>query len=174
MTTTAAPYSEQDTVSATADAFGTVILPKLGSFQALRVNQLTTTLAFYNGQYLYTIYMREYYWLVPGFDKAVHIVSQADYAPIPAIFTSAHEIRRVFATYAVSNTPRPVAGLRIKLQQGQATLNWPAATNASAYQVQAMGGLAQTNWQVLASPATNSWSESTTTTLRFYRVFIEP
>ena len=174
MTTTAAPYSEQDTVSATADAFGTVMLPKLGSFQALRVNQLTTTLAFYNGQYLYTIYMREYYWLVPGFDKAVHIVSQADYAPIPAIFASAHEVRRVFATKTVSNTPRPVAGLHIKLQPGQAVLNWLAARNASAYQVQAVGGLAQTNWQVLASPATNSWSESTTTTQRFYRVFIEP
>jgi hypothetical protein len=60
------------------------------------------------------------------------------------------------------------------LQLGQAVFNWLAASNASAYQVQAVGGLAKTNWQVLASPATNSWSESTTTTQRFYRVFIEP
>ena len=173
-TTTFGPYTDQDNVSATADAFGTVILPELGSFQALRVNQVTSTLVFISGQYFYTTYLREYYWLVPGFDKAGHIVSQADYAPIPAIFTSAHEIRRVFSTNAVSNTPRPVAGLHIKLQPGQAVLNWLAASNASAYQVQAVGGLAQTNWQVLASPATNSWSESTTTTQRFYRVFIEP
>ena len=173
-TTTAAPISEQDTVSVTVDAFGTIILPQLGAFQALRVNQLTTTREFISGQLINTFYIREYYWLVPGFDKAVHIVSQADYAPIPAIFTSAHEIRRVFSTNAVSNTPRPVAGLLIKLQLGQAVFNWLAASNASAYQVQAVGGLAKTNWQVLASPATNSWSESTTTTQRFYRVFIEP
>ena len=167
--------TETDTVSAAVDAYGTVLLPQLGSFPALRVNQLTT-----NVEYLpfvgpsATNYIREYYWLVPGFDKAVHIVSQQDSTPPPAKFTSAVEVRRVFATNYVMNVPSPVGSLRINLLKGKALLNWLVESNASAYQVQAVGDLAMTNWLILASPATNFWSEPLTSTQRFYRVFVEP
>jgi len=172
--TTLETITEQDSVSATVDAFGTVILPQLGSFPALRVNQLTTTKEFIGNTLFNTFYIREYYWLVPGFDKAVHIVSQVSSTPPPANFTSAYEIRRVFAVYSVSLIPSPVGSLRISLQKDSAILDWLAASNASAYQVQAVGDLTLTNWQILASPASNSWSEPVTTTQRFYRVFIEP
>lgn len=174
LSTTYTTITEQDSVSAAVDAFGTVILPQLGSFPALRVNQLTTTKEFIGNTLFNTFYIREYYWLVPGFDKAVHIVSQVSSTPPPANFTSAYEIRRVFAVYSVSLIPSQVGSLRISLQKDSAILDWLAASNASAYQVQAVGDLTLTNWQILASPASNSWSEPVTTTQRFYRVFIEP
>jgi len=167
--------TETDAVSARVDAYGTVKLPQLGSFPALRVNQTTTTAEYIPGYGLFdTYYIREYYWLVPGFDKAVHIVSQSDPSPPPALFTDGYEVRRVFATNTVAFAPSLVAGLSLNRFKGNAVLNWVSASNASAYQVQAAGDRAITNWQLLASPATNSWSEPLTATQRFYRVFIEP
>jgi hypothetical protein len=55
-----------------------------------------------------------------------------------------------------------------------AILNWTQATNASAYEVEALGALSATNWQSVSLPASNSWSEALTTTQRFYRVSIKP
>ena len=161
----------QISVSASVDAYGKVILPQIGSFQALRVNQLTTDQAVLGTEPLGPpTYFREFFWLVPGIGKAVHIVSNYGPTPPPANFSSAWEVRRVFAGSAV---PSPVSGLGIKLAKGKAILNWMTASNASAYQVQAAGGVAMTNWQILATPTTNFWSEFLTPTQRFYRVLIE-
>lgn len=117
---------------------------------------------------------REYYWLVPGFDKAVHIVSDTESSPPLEPLTFANEVRRVFSRSLVASGPNPVGRLAIQLAKGRAVLNWTTATNASAYQVQGIGSPGNTNWQILSSPATNYWSEALTATQRFYRVFITP
>jgi hypothetical protein len=166
--------TEQDNISATVDAYGTVVLPNLGSFPALRVNQLTTSEVLLEGTLFETTYLREFYWLVPGFDKAVHIVSTVSSSPPPDDFTSASEIRRVFAQFTVPASLTPVNGLHLVITNEIALLTWPATTNASAYQVEALGNLAGTNWLILASPAANSWSEMLTPTQRMYRVFAKP
>ena len=167
-------YTESDTVTAAVDAYGTVILPQLGSFPALRVNQLTAVNESFGGLFVNTFYLREYYWLVPGFDKAVHIVSQQYSSPPPALFTSGYEVRRVFATNTVASAPVSLAGLRLDLVKGRAVLSWSNVLSATGYQVKTAGNPASTNWQVLATPATNYWSEALTSTQRFYRVFSVP
>jgi hypothetical protein len=166
----------QETVSAAVDAFGTIILPQLGQFQAVRVNLLNTQQEYLGSEpYGSAVYFREFYWLVPGIGKAVDIISTDSTTIPPANFSSVYELRRVFEASSTTNTPpEPVSNLSLSLQNGEATLNWLQATNASDYQVQALGDLIATNWQIMASPTSNSWSESVTSTQRFYRVFIEP
>jgi hypothetical protein len=161
-----APYVFVDTITSTADAYGTIVLPEIGSFQALRVNQLTEEEELVEGIPVGTYYVREYFWLVPGIGEAVDIVSTDASEPPAANFASAAEIRIVF--------PQGVANLRIQLQGDSANLTWPAATTQFGYQLQVIDDLSMTNWQVLASPASNSWLDPLTNTQRFYRVFIEP
>lgn len=168
--TTYGIVTEQDTVNATVDAFGTVILPQLGSVQALRVNQVTTTVELYGSEPIATYYLREYYWLSPGFDKAVHIVSQLSDSLTPENFTSASEIRRVFALGPLTT----VDGLQIIAKNGAACLTWNNETNVPAYEVQELGDLTTTNWQILAMPGSNTWSDAMTSTQRFYQVFNLP
>jgi hypothetical protein len=165
--TTLSPYTVTDTVTNSVDAYGTVVLPQIGQVQALRVNELTEQLLVWSGIRI-TNYIREYFWLVPGIGKAVDIVSSESSTPPPASFTSADEVRRVFEINS------SVSNLRLQVQKGLASLCWLPATNAAGYQVRAIGGLTMTNWQILASPVSNSWSEAVTATQRFYRVFIEP
>ena len=160
------PYTFNDTVTASVDAYGTVVLPQIGRVQALRVNELTEEQELFDSVPVATFYIREYFWLVPGIGKAVDIFSSESSTPPPAVFTSADEVRRIFEV-----SP---AGLQVHLQSGLAILNWLPATDVPGYQVQAIGDLTMTNWQILASPASNSWSEAVTATQRFYRVFIRP
>jgi hypothetical protein len=161
-----APYELIDTITSTVDAYGTIVLPQIGSFQALRVNQLTEETELVGSTPVGSYYFRTYFWLVPGIGKAVEIVStDASEAP-PANFTSAAEIRIVF--------PQTIKNLKIQLQGGSAKLTWPVTITQLGYQVQMISDLSLTNWQVLALPASNSWLDPLTTTQRFYRVFIEP
>jgi len=167
-TTNISPYTINDTVTASVDAYGTVVLPQIGKVQALRVNELTEEHVIIHFQPPQTNYVRDFFWLVPGIGKAVDIVSSISTSPPPTNFTLAYEVRRVFEANP--------AGLQIHLQSGLAILNWLPATGVHGYQLQlqAIGDLTMTNWQILASPASNFWSEALTPTQRFYRVFIEP
>jgi hypothetical protein len=164
------------TASATVDAYGTVVLPQIGEFQALRVNQLTSNRAWYGPFPLASYYFREYYWLVPGLGKALQIISLNSNTPPSSTLTSVYEIRRVFEASSVTNSGglSPMAGLQILVESSLATLSWQAAANASGYLVEGLPTLDSTDWQLLGSPTTNSWSESLTTTQRFYRVFSRP
>lgn len=159
-------------VSATVDAYGTVALPQIGEVAALRVNQLTMAQSFLGG----IQYFREYYWLVPGIGKAVHVISAHSDSPPPLGFTNTYEVRRMFEANSLSPPPvfTPVANLHIQTQGGLALLTWQPATNASGYRVDGLGTLATTNWQSLGLPTTNFWSDSLTATQRFYRVYVRP
>jgi hypothetical protein len=171
------PVSLHLTASASVDAYGTLVLPQIGEVPALRVNQLNTQQDFFfgfpDGD---PTYFREYYWLVPGIGIALHIISNSSNSPPILSFAPANEVRRVFESSSVTNQAAltPVGNLHIRLQNGVAILNWTQATNASAYEVEALGALSATNWQSVSLPASNSWSEALTTTQRFYRVSIKP
>ena len=170
-------YEEIDvTASATVDAYGTLVLPQIGEVPALRVNQLNREQIFLGVLLLETTYFREYFWLVPGIGKAVHVISAPSTNPPSLSFAPGQEVRRMFAASGITNPPTfgPVASLHIRLQSLLAVLEWPRQTNASGYRVEALGNMARTNWQLLSQPATNSWSESLTTTQRFYRVLWKP
>ena len=173
-TSTFPPFTFNETVTCSADAYGSVVLPQIGRVQALRVNQLTAAQELLGSTPITTYYLREYFWLVPGIGKAVDIISSTSSTPPLAIFASADEVRRVFQVSCVSSTWQRATNLQIQLKTGQASLNWLSATNGSGYQVQAVSTPTMTNWQIMAYPASNSWSEALTATQRFYRVFIQP
>lgn len=164
------------TATATVDGYGTVVLPQIGEVSALRVNQLNCEQIFIFGLPFETSYFREYYWLVPGIGKAVHVISVSGDSPPALNLTTAQEVRRVFEAGGITKPPAfgPVVGLRLRQQNTLAVLDWLLQTNASGYRVEVLGNAADTNWQLLSQPATNSWSEALTTTQRFYRVWWKP
>lgn len=165
------------TAQASVDAYGTLVLPGIGEVPALRVNEvheydyIDLTLGFLN----YTNYFRDYYWLVPGVGKAVEIISiPSTSGPPPENLTTAGNMSRVFEASGVQPAPYPVTALCIRLQNGQAMLDWNVETNAFGYQVQAVSNLDTNNWRLVGEPATNAWSEPATNTERFFRVFAKP
>jgi hypothetical protein len=168
------------TSQAQADAYGTVVLPGIGEVPALRVNEVNTyeVTDLSLGIPLSTEYFRNYYWLVRGVGKAVHIISNGATTVPPANFTTAKTVLRVFAASNVTDGPslRPVAALRIRAQPQMAILDWLSETNRSGYRVESLDFLGGTNWQVLAEPSGNSWSNALlpAATQRFYRVFSKP
>jgi hypothetical protein len=168
------------TSQAEVDAYGTVVLPGLGEVPALRINEVNSyeRTDVWLGWPLDTQCFRSYYWLVRGVGQAVHIISNAELAVPPANFTTAKYLLRVFAASKVTDGPalRPVAALRIRTRPGMAILDWLSETNRSGYRVESLDFLGATNWQVLAEPVGNAWSNSlpSTPTQRFFRVFSKP
>jgi len=165
------------TAEASVDAYGTVVLPGIGEVPALRVNEIHR----YDyrddlGIFSYTAYYRNYYWLVPGIGKAVDIISEADLsAPPPANLTTARTLYRVFEASHLQAPPHPVADLRIRVQAGQAILDWQNETNVSGYRVESIQNLGTTNWALVGEPSTNTWTQAVGTNLqRFFRVFAKP
>src|ERR1017187_1427571 len=148
-TTTAAPISEQDTVSVTVDAFGTIILPQLGAFQALRVNQLTTTREFISGQLINTFYIREYYWLVPGFGMAFVF----PHPPCP--------LSRYF-----SPPPMRSAGFFPLMPSATPPAPWPVCSSNCNWDRQSLTGLPQAMPPPIKSKPWAAWPRPTGRFLR--------
>ncbi len=165
------------TSQAQADAYGTIVLPGLGELPSLRVNELHTWVVTNQTLGIVTTeYFRNYYWLVRGVGKAVDMISEPDIGPPPADFTTARFILRVFEASKVTDasTIRPVTGLRARAQSGKVILNWVQETNCSGYRVEGLTLLGSTNWQVLAEPAANAWTNPTPANQGFFRVFSKP
>ena len=162
------------------DAYGTVVLPGIGEVPALRVNEVNTyvitnfTLPFPP----ITECFRNYYWLVRGIGSAVHIVSYPESKAPSDDFTEAKTVLRVFAASRVPDAPtlRPVSALRIRTEPGRFILTWQAETNRSGSRVEGLSLLGTTNWQVLAEPSANSWSNALAPTAlqQFFRVLSKP
>jgi hypothetical protein len=123
-------------------------------------------------------YFRNYYWLVPGIGKAVHAISAGSTTVPPESLTTAKTLLRVFESSNVEppSEPRPVSGLRIRLQTGSIVLDWDAAADAGAYSVRRFQELGGNEWELAGEPATNSWSEILTSSRaqRFYSVWTKP
>ena len=166
------------TADASVDAYGTILLPGIGSVPALRVNEVHTyryqdiTLGILN----YTNYFRDYYWLVPSIGKAVDIISQSSQTGPPVTnFATAGSFLRVFESSTAG--PHPVAGLRIQpLSSLTIILDWQSDTNATGYRVEVAGTLATNGWQTLAEPTSNSWVEAfmPAVSQRFFKVSTKP
>jgi hypothetical protein len=159
---------------AQVDAHGTIVLPGLGEVPALRVNELNTyeltdlTL----GIPIPTTYFRNYYWLVRGVGKAVHVISApSTVGPPPPAFSIARTVTRVFEA-----SPRPVENPRIRQQGDQAVLDWLQHTNGSGYRVESRRDVAVGGWEARGQPTNNVWTESLTNgePRMFFRVFLKP
>lgn len=174
-------YEFSDT--ATVDAQGTLVLPNLGAFQALRVHEVHS----YTGQMYGYPYETEtnqyYYWLVPDLGVAAQITIYGNVTidgfdvEIPP-FTNSVE-RMYYASYytppRITNNYVP-GNLFIQSPNRGVSLDWLPFTNSinnlvsTDYQVQAISSLSSTNWQVLGLTTGTNWLDTLSPTQRFYRV----
>jgi hypothetical protein len=169
------------TSQASVDAWGTVVLPSLGELPALRLNEMNTydvRDAETGTSYGVTTF-RNYYWLVRGIGKAVHIISPGyTGSSAPSDFPSAKTYLRTFESNTARSylTPLPAAELRIRHQGSWAVLDWRQETNATCYRVETLGSLPSTSWQLVTEVPVNTWSNllPTAETQRYYRVFSKP
>lgn len=173
-------YTFSDT--STVDAQGTLVLPDLGTFTALRVHEVHGYTGVEFGFWTVEVVTNQYYyWLVPGLGVAVQIAmygnNTVDGETPP--FTNSVE-RMYFASYFNSTNTTPSTNypgnLHVKLQGGAAVLNWSTFTNlttsqvSTGYQVQASGSLTGANWHLLGLTSSTNWSDALSPTQRFYRV----
>jgi hypothetical protein len=165
--------------TAEVDAYGTLALPGLGEVPALRVNEVNTydftdlTL----GLPMPSQHFRNYYWLVKGIGKAVHIISDGRETMPPPNFNPAKTVLRVFEASDFEDQPlRAVAGLRIRLEDDLIMLDWAPDSSASGYRVETAEDVAATAWRLVAEPSAPSWSEAVVAAewQKFFRVFAKP
>jgi hypothetical protein len=160
------------TAQAEVDAWGTVVLPVLGEFPTLRVNEVHhyqfTDLTL--GLPIQDQYVRYYYWLVGGMGPAVEIFSSFQTNTPSPDLTTAAVVQRVFLA-----RPWTASEVRIRLQNGQVRLDWRLESETSGYRVETKPNLTNTNWMFVAEPSANSWTEPVLSDpSRFFRVFVKP
>ena len=173
------PVAYHFTASAQVDAYGTLVLPGIGEVPALRVKEVHDYEESENvsGSWFPIVSQTNiyYYWLSPQIGIAAQVLQLGDNTLFPTPLPNTNAFLRVFESSVSSNqSTSPVTGLRLHLQGNLAILNWNQQTNIAGYQVESLGALTSTNWQVLGAPGTNSWSDPLTLTQRFYRVFYHP
>ena len=173
------PFDYLFTTTATVDAYGTIILPNLGSLPALRVHEAQDNQIDLFGSPLEDGPDDFYYWLVPGLGVAMQILqNQPDSYGL--LGTTNNYVERFFYANYFTNTPGWVSypanpgNLRIHLVSGTVHLTWLPFTNCTSYQVQAVNLPVQTNWQLLGSTTVTNWSETISPTQRIYRVVGQP
>lgn len=175
-------YEFSDT--ATVDAQGTLILPKFPSLQAWQVHEVHVYNGLLDGEEPpFEVETNQYYyWLVPGLGVAAQITIYGEVfvegiAEAPTYTNSVQ--RMYYASYyiAPAGTSNSVPqDLFIHLQNGSVALNWLPFTDSAnnlvstGYQVQAVGSLSGTNWQILGLTSDTNWSDSLSSTQRYYRV----
>lgn len=174
----------QFTATATVDAYGTLILPSgIGIVPALRVHEIHVYQAseeisggdpvpvdLNTNQY--------YYWVVPHMGVAVQVFELGDNVLYPIGLPNTNSVERMFqASYYTNriptNSPTPV-NLYVQLHNGSVLLNWASFSNSSSYRVEASGTLPGTNWQSIGLTTNTNWSDTLSTTQRFYRVVGSP
>ena len=166
--------------SAEVDAFGTLALDGIGDVPALRVNEVNryevTDLTL--GLPLPAQHFRNYYWLVRGIGKAVHIISDGLPSAPPPNFNHAKTLLRVFEASELTPPPTlpPVAGLRLRIEHHRPILDWQPAPNATGYRVETTGDLGAETWRLLGEPLTSTWTGEVATTepRQFFRVLMKP
>ncbi|HMO96220.1 MAG TPA: hypothetical protein PKD27_08855 [Tepidiformaceae bacterium] len=146
------------------DAHGTVVLPGIGEVPALRVHELNTYVLqeLDIGLPLPTQRFRNYYWLVRGIGRAVEIIAGGQEQVPPPRIGFAKTLRRVFEASDLPDleVPQSVSGLRIRVENGQALLEWDPEPGASGYRVESVSDVAAAEWSVLGSPTAPSWIET--------------
>jgi hypothetical protein len=165
------------TANVQVEAYGTLVLPGIGEVSALRVKEVHDNEAseYISGSWFPIVSQTNvfYYWLSPRVGVAAQVLLLGNNTVFPDALPNTNSFLRVFESNLATNLPglSPVTGLRLQIQGNQALLNWNQPTNSVGYQVESIGHLTATNWQVLGFPVTNLWTDSLVTTQRFYRVF---
>ena len=169
------PFDYGFTTTATVDAYGTLILPAIGSVPALRVHEVQDNQIIIPGFLTEDAPCDYYYWLVPGLGVAVQFLQNRTDS-LGSLSSDNTYVERMFYANYITNTPAPVSypanpgNLRIHLVSGAVQLTWLPFTNSASYQVQTVSSIIKTNWQVLGSTTATNWSETLTPTQRIYRV----
>jgi len=167
---------------ATVDAQGTLILPNIGSFQALRVHEIHDyDLAAEGNSHYETETNQYYYWLVQQLGVAAQITVygniRVEGINVTPAFTNSVE-RMFYASYYTPlnyiNIYNP-GNVSIQLRSGDVALNWLPFTNSlnvvsTGYEVQASSSLPCTNWEVIGLTSNTNWLDASSPTQRFYRV----
>lgn len=161
------------------DAYGTILLPEIGEVPALRVHELNTyhLLDPYFGLKIPSQRFRNYYWLVPGIGRAVEIIAGGEEQVPPPHIGLAKTLRRVFeASDLPDPVPIPVSGLRIRVADGQALIDWDPEPGASGYRVESVSEVTDAQWRVLGSPTDTSWIETLLPghSKGYFRVLVRP
>jgi hypothetical protein len=173
--------------TSTVDAYGVVVLPKIGFLNCLRVHELVeydTSLDLSSlGQGWYDAgaqYSLNYYWLCPGYGIAVQIDSvPSTQPPDDGLSGGATAVVRMFETnHPQGGTPPPtsIPGFRIMLGASGALLQWTKLDSLKAYEVDYATNLAPpVIWQPLATNLTSSYlidsaPASSNAPARYYRV----
>jgi hypothetical protein len=161
------------TSEAEVDAYGTIVLPGVGEAPALRVNEVNTyeirelTL----GLPLPAQHFRNYYWLVKGVGKAVHIVSKGDTAIPPENFKAASTVLRTFEAPGLKPALSllGVTNLDVSLRGKDVFLNWQREPTATIYRIETSVDLKASAWELLAETKDNFWFDPIVRDRRFYR-----
>jgi hypothetical protein len=175
--------SNNYTFSATADAFGTLVLPEIGAVPALRVHEVDSYASYdvSDPPRLVEISTDQYYyWLVPGLGVAVQVQLLGNYVADPVDLPYTNTVQRMFyASYFTNTAPMPPPGgptippfptdLYIQKQSDSVVLNWSTLSNAVNCRIDYKGSLAS-NWQTLGYTNSTSWTDTMTAAQRFYRV----
>lgn len=165
--------------TATADAYGFVILPKLGFMECVRVNELVETT--YEIQFpgsdpenpgagdftpVGTYFVRNIYWLAKNNGIVAQMTSKQASTPPPDEFSTAAQFVRMFESNhpKTSQEPQPVEDLSVTPGDKQILLSWTKPLNANSFRVE----------YSLSLGADADWQELTTTTGNFVLEDIRP
>lgn len=166
----------------TVDAYGTIILPGLGTNACLRVNELDTYETLVDlemtgdFQSFETDYIRIYYFLCPGSGIVAEVHSQQSSAGAPDInFTDASQFSRMFELSRGGAVPKPepITDLTLTPMGGGILLNWSKTANTVSYRIDCTSNPSDpASWQALGSTTKAFFLDTATSgaTLRFYRV----
>ncbi len=174
--------------SAVVDAYGTLILPQIGSVPALRVHE-THSYAISEVSLtpiLLDISTNEYYyWLVPNLGVAAQVTLLGNNALYPAAMPYTNTVVRMFSANYFTNTSVttstnsssnsvPVPGdLSIQNTGASIVLNWLAFTNCASYRVDFAPCLPP-SWQSLGYTTDTCWTDSIGPIQGWYRVVGSP
>lgn len=145
---------------ARVDAFGTLVLPVIGSVPALRVNETNTYATYWKdlGIPLGNQYFHNVYWLVPGLGRAVLVQSKASSSGPPSLNDAPAAVIRVFEGLAPTPaSPQPVTNLvAAAIDGGRVRLSWDAAGDGVRYLVVRPSGALGSPWIPVATNEANS------------------
>lgn len=167
------PVNYSFATTALVDATGTLSLPGIGAVPAMRVHEVHRYQASSPDWGLLDSHTNHhYYWLSPGLGVTVQVFQFGNNSVFPMTLPHTNLVLRMFQAsfYSNSVTAGPSGNLRIHLQGGAALLDWDAFTNSSYYRVEAASSMVNPNWQSLGLSTNRSWSDTLTSTQRFFRV----
>jgi len=176
-------FSNNLSISAVVDGWGTLLLPQLGPVPTLRIHQTDCFSVSQLGEpsWLCDVQTNHYYyWLVPNLGVAAEVIILGVNTLTNVALPFTNTVRRVyFANYYTNNAygvvvyPSPA---NLSLQNaGQAMfLHWNGFGNLTNYRVDANHSLSGTNWVPLGYTSSTSWTDTIDYSQTFYRVVSVP